>query len=209
MRDRMTVIKSGDVRIIPTNQDDIWQCDWDVRLKKSDVRIGKASFAGEKVYGTVPFYFEIEPEYREKGYGTKVCKMLTNWLFHFTNIFEVEGKVQHENDFAIKTLNASDFVLRYTDKDVDTYSIKKEKTVWTGFYVIVGMILGLAGGFFFGNILLGFVAGVVLSFIVGSGMDLRERKYRESVTGKKDTIERNYRKKIKEAPTEEESTENE
>lgn len=179
--------KSGNIVITPQDETNPWDGDWDIVLKKEDEKIGIVNFKGEKVYGTVPLYVELMPEYRDKKIGRRVISMMVNWAFGFTNIFEVKTLVDEENGMAIHALNAADFVYRDEENKVLEYSITKPKSVWTGAYVVIGTILGVIAGFLFGNAIIGFAAGIVLSVIVGTGLDLKEKRYRESVTGKSDS----------------------
>ena len=61
----------------------------------------------------------------------------------------------------------------------------KQKTAWTGVYLIIGIVAGLVLGFVFNNGWAGLGVGVFVAVILGGSMDFKERKYRESVTGKK------------------------
>ena len=77
---------------------------------------------------------------------------------------------------------------------METYSIIKEKTVWTGVYVIVGIVVGMILGVVLNNVWLGFAIGLIVCLCMGVIMDSNALKYRESVTGKSGKYEKRSKK---------------
>lgn len=179
-------LKSDMITITPSNREDLWESDWNIAFRKGEKeQIGTATFAGEKLLGTIPLNVELIPKYRNRGLGTEIIRMMVNWAFLHKNIFEVVSRVEHENDKGVNALQKAGFVYRGIDKEkVEIYSIVKPKTVWTGVYLVVGIIVGMLLGIMFNSLWLGFATGIIASLCVGGIMDNQALKYRESVTGK-------------------------
>lgn len=178
-------LKSDTITITPSNAEDLWESDWIIAFRKGEKeQIGTASFAGEKLLGAVPLKVELAKEYRNRGLGTEVIKMMVNWVFLYRNIYEVTSQVEHENDRGVNALRKAGFVFRGKEGQMETYSIIKEKTVWTGVYVVVGVVVGMVLGVVLNNVWLGFALGMVVCLCMGAIMDSNALKYRESVTGK-------------------------
>lgn len=178
-------LKSEILTITPSNEEDLWESDWIIAFRKGEKeQIGTASFAGEKLLGAIPLKVELVQKYRNRGLGTEVIKMMVNWAFLHKNIYEVVSRVEHENDKGVNALQKAGFVFRGKEGNVETYSIVKEKTAWTGIYVAVGIIMGLILGLVFNNAWLGFAIGFISCLCMGKILDYNALKYRESVTGK-------------------------
>ena len=178
-------MESGSLRIVPTDEGKLWDSDWVILLKKENKEIGTASFAGEKILGTVPVTVHLQPEYRNRGYGTQVLKMLVEWVFHFKNVYEVKAVIDRDNDKALHALSKAGFVYRSYDGREETHTVLKPKTTWMGLYLMIGIVFGMVFGILIGNLFLGFGIGMIICLSIGAGMDLKERKYRESVTGQR------------------------
>lgn len=186
MEDKGFCLKTEEITITPTKEEDLWESDWVVAFRKGEKeQIGTASFAGEKLLGTVPLRVELAPKYRNRGIGTEVIKTMVNWAFLHKNIYEVTSLVEHENDKGVNALQKAGFVFRSSEANMETYSILKEKTVWTGVYIVVGIAAGTLLGLILNNLWLGFAIGLILCLFIGRSLDDNARKYRESVTGKK------------------------
>lgn len=178
-------LKSDTVTITPSDMENLWESDWIIAFRKGEKeQLGTATFAGEKLLGTVPLNVELMPRYRNRGLGTEIIRMMVNWAFLHKNIFEVVSKVEHENDKGVNALQKAGFVFRGNEGKVETYSIIKRKTAWTGVYAVVGIFVGLILGIVINSVWLGFVIGLIASLSVGAIMDNNALKYRESVTGK-------------------------
>ena len=180
-------LKSDTVTITPSNMENLWESDWIIAFRKGEKeQLGTATFAGEKLLGTVPLDVELMPKYRNRGLGTEIIRMMVNWAFLHKNVFEVVSKVEHENDKGVKALQKAGFVYRGIEEKVETYSIIKAKTAWTGAYAVVGILVGLLLGIVINSVWLGFGIGLCASLSIGAIMDSNASKYRESVTGKRD-----------------------
>lgn len=183
--DKKNLLKSSRITIEPSDEKDLWNADWIISLTKGDgERIGKASFAGEKVRGTVPLTVELEEEYRNQGYGTEVICKMVDWAFRHPNVYEVKSETEHENDKAVKALEKAGFIYRESDQQTERYSVVKAKSNWLGIYLVIGICLGLVLGIVLSALQLGFVIGLVICVIIGAAMDNSEKRKREKVTGK-------------------------
>ena len=188
-------LKSDMVTITPSNMENLWESDWIIAFRKGEKeQIGTASFAGEKLFGAVPLNVELMTKYRNRGLGTEIIRMMVNWAFLHKNVFEVVSKVEHENDKGVNALQKAGFIFRGNEGKVETYSIIKGKTVWTGVYAVVGILVGMIFGIVINSVWLGFVIGLGASLCIGAIMDNNDLKYRESVTGKS---EQSVRRSIK------------
>ena len=181
------LLKGDKIFIVPSNDDNLWEEPWIIHIKDGEKEvIGWVSFAGEKKAGTVPISIEIPNiHYRNQGYGTQALRLMTEWAFYHRNVFEIQTTAEHENSAYIMALQKAGFVFRDGTRFIENYSIVKQKTAWTGVYLIIGIVAGLILGFVFNNGWAGLGVGVFVAVILGGSMDFKERKYRESVTGKK------------------------
>lgn len=180
--DSKYILKSKDLVIVPSDDNNLWNGDWIVGLKSGE-QIGKASFAGKKEYGAIPINVELDEQYRNTGYGTRVFRMMVNFAFKINGIYEVTARTDRENDKCVKALEKARFIHRGTDNGVELYSKIKDKTAWTGIYLLIGIIVGMILGIVIGNLPVGMGIGVVACTLIGINMDLRENKIREQVRG--------------------------
>lgn len=181
--------KSKKLIISPSNPDDLWESRWNIYANLKELKqqplIGWISFAGEKDAGTIPMEIEItDPEDRNRGYGTEAIRIMTDWVFLHKNIFEITAVSEHENSGYIMALQKAGFVLREASRETEYYSITKQGTSWTGLYLAIGIVVGLILAFILNNGWVGLGIGVFFCLVIGSSMDIKEKKYRESVTGK-------------------------
>lgn len=183
----MNVIRTVNLIIYPSNESDLWNSRWIITLKKSDgSQIGWVSFEGNKSLGTIPISIELEPLFRNRGYGTEAIKAMTDWAFNYKNIYEIKVSTSPENDSFIFALEKSGYVIRTYSKVEEVYSIIKPKTSWSGLYIVTGIVIGFILGIVFGNLWLGFLLGVFSCLLFGVSLDIKAKKERESVVGKKE-----------------------
>lgn len=188
-------LKSNTVTITPSDMNNVWESDWIIAFRKGEKeQLGTASFAGEKLLGTVPLNVELMPKYRNRGIGTEIIRMMVDWAFLHKNVFEVVSMVEHENDKGVNALQKAGFVFRGNEGKVEIYSIIKSKTAWTGIYAAIGVLVGLILGIVISSVWLGFAIGLGISLCIGVIMDSNALKYRESVTGKSQRSERRPKK---------------
>lgn len=180
------VIKTKEFLIEPVNPEDIWEGLWSITLRGDEpVKIGTASFAGEKIVGTVPIRVELDEEYRNKKYGTEVFKLMVDFAFGFTNIYEVSAQTELENDKCRYALEKAGFVHRSASHGIEYFSVTKPKSSWLALYLYIGLLVGLALGIILGSVWVGLVIGLVIGLVFGMSMDNVVKKQREKVTGQK------------------------
>ena len=185
MAENEIAVKSKKITVTPSDAQDLWEKDWIITLvKQPEQKIGTLNFRGEKELGTVPIAIELDPEYQGKGYGTEALSIMTAWLFHFGNIYEIQAFVDRENDKGVKALQKAGYVRRSNEGRMETYSLVKPKTAWTGLYLFIGIFLGLILGLVFSHLVVGLIIGVVIGVAIGLSMDMNANKEREKVTGK-------------------------
>lgn len=185
MKKSRFLLKASKFTIEPTDENDVWNCDWVITNRDDKEQMGTVSFAGEKALGTVPIRIELIQKYRDRGIGTEVIRMMVDWAFLHKNVYEVTAVTEHENDRCINALQKAGFVFRDKEGKEETYSITKPKSTWTGLYIIIGFISGLILGIVFENSWLGMAMGIVAGVAAGAILDSGVRKDREKVTGKK------------------------
>ncbi len=179
-------IKTKTMLIEPVDSEDIWEGVWNITYKPKDeepVKIGTATFAGEKLLGTVPISVTLDEEYRNKGYGTEVYKLMTDFAFGFRNIYEVKAVTEEENDKCRYALEKAGFVHRNTAHHIETLSITKPKSAWLALYVYIGLLVGLVLGIVVASMWVGLVIGLVIGLLLGNIMDKNANKEREKITG--------------------------
>lgn len=181
-------IRTKEMLIEPIDESNIWEGDWNITYKPKDekpVLIGTTSFAGEKMLGTVPLVVNLFEDFRNRGLGTEVFKLMTSFAFGFKNIYEVKAETDEENDKCRYALEKAGFVHRSTEHHVETLSIQKPKTVWLTLYLYIGFLVGLVLGIVVGSTWVGLVIGIVIGLFLGGVMDSKAKKEREEVTGSK------------------------
>ena len=114
-----------------------------------------------------------------------VLRAMVDWAFSFGNIYEVTAETTHTNDRCVHALNKARFVLREGDRFREFYSIKKQKTSWTGLYLFIGITIGMILTLVFDDPKVGMGIGILVSLFIGGSLDIGEKKNREKVTGKK------------------------
>lgn len=178
-------IKADKLLVTPTDISDIWECDWDITMKDDGEKIGTFSFAGEKELGTIPVQISIpDVTKRNLGYGTEVLKAMKDWAFYHRDIYELTATVEHENSGAIIALEKAGFVFREGTREIEQYSVTKQKTSWMGLYFSIGIVIGLILAAVTTITWMSIIPSVAVCLAVGAGMDAKENAHRREVTGK-------------------------
>lgn len=182
-------IKTKEIIIEPKDSENIWEGEWTITVipgkHEEPCVIGTASFAGEKLHGTVPLKVEIMKEYRNQHYGTRVFKLMVDFAFGFKNIYEVSAVTSVDNDGCRHALERAGFVHRNTEHHMETLSVTKPKSSWLGLYLYIGIICGLILGVVFANVWVGLIIGIILGLAVGAKLDSDATHERRAVTGEK------------------------
>lgn len=187
MAQSRNILKGSKIFVKPSDDENLWEEPWNIYTNDDDKElVGQVSFAGDKERGTVPISIVIpDIHFRNRGFGTEALRLMTEWAFYHRNVFEIKTTAEHENSAYIMALQKAGFVYRGGTRHIENYSIIKQKTAWTGIYLIVGIVAGLIMGFVFNNAWAGLGLGIFIAVILGSSMDFKEKKYRESVIGNK------------------------
>lgn len=187
MKEQKIARKTQRLLIRPQNEGKPWNKAWDILLRKDEeTKIGTVSFEGKKEYGTVPIYMELEEAYRNQGYGTEALKEMVRWAFGFAKVYEIEAVTPHANDKCVHALKKAGFIRRGEESAIETYSIKKPKTEWTGLYVLLGIPIGLTLSIVIGSPAFGFLLGMFGSTLIGVILDSNAAKERDAVTAGKE-----------------------
>ena len=101
---------------------------------------------------------------------------MANFLFRIKDVREVGCKCKYEDYIRREALDKSPYVRREREEgDVLRYSITRQKTGWTGLYLVIGLVAGTAAGVLIGNMWIGTAIGVVVGVLTGYGQDLRRK----------------------------------
>lgn len=176
------MLKTPNLFIIPTEEKMRWTTEYEIYRREKKQRkelIGKMSFCGEPIHGRIEVKFEIDPEYKNRGYATEALKELTDWAFMQKGVYEIEAYAEHENDAALAVLTKAKYIYRTIDNNIEKYSIIRPKTAWLGLYVCIGFFIGPAIGIVIQNPLLGTVIGMVACILAGMVMDSKDRSERK------------------------------
>lgn len=178
-------LKSDNIIIVPSDENDVWNKEWIISLKDEITKIGTVTFEGTKAYGAVPISVTLEDRYQNKGYGTTVFKLMTNWAFLHKNVYEIKAECEHENDKCIHAMERAGYVYRSIENNIESYSIMKPKSTWLSLYLIIGIVVGLVLGIVVGNQWIGMAIGVIAGVLIGANIDSKLLKDREKVIGKR------------------------
>lgn len=178
-------LKANNFVIEASEQNDPWNTPWNIYTTYDHELIGTVSFAGEKALGTVPICVELKSHYQNKGYGTEIYRMMVSWAFSHSNVYEVKGTCDTENDRCIIAMEKAGFVYRSKEDHIETYSVIKRKTTWLGLYMVIGFNVGLVLALVLNSPWVGLAIGLFVCITLGTVMDQKEQQKREAVTGKK------------------------
>lgn len=169
--------------IKPKDEDNLWREDWSICLKNGDDReIGTLRFEEASFHGEVHFSSDLDPAYDKEYYSAEIFYAMARFAFRYRNIREISTVCRQVNEHRVKGLEKAGYVRRQS-KDGDVYySMKKQKTSWTGLYIFVGMIAGFLIGITVSNLWTGTCAGLLIGIIIGILMDKREQKDQGPVT---------------------------
>lgn len=161
--------------IQPTDEGNIWDEKWNIYLKGTDHEsIGHLSFKGRELENEVPINIELDPEFRDKGYGAEIFNYMARFVFRFRTVKEITAICKDDNDLCIRALEKADYVFREHKNGMYIYSMKKSKPIWTGIYLVIGLIAGMFAGMAFANMWAGTAIGVLAGLICGYLLDKKE-----------------------------------
>ena len=163
--------------IEPKDHDNLWREEWSICLKTEDRKqVGTLRFEEASFHDEVYFSADLDKEYDRATFGVEIFYAMSRFAFRFKNIREISTVCRHDNEHRIRSLEKAGYVWRKSQDGDVYYSMKKQKTSWTGLYVIIDMIAGFIMGITISNLWVGTVAGVLIGTIIGVLMDKREKK---------------------------------
>ncbi len=158
--------------IRPEDEKDLLGKEWSVCLRDNDqTKVGALNFAGAFVNNEATIGVKLEQDYDKAGNYAEIFFIVAKSLFRFTDVKEVHTECRYEEEHLMKGIEKADFVYRETIDGNRYYSMKKQKTVWTGVYILIGFIAGFFMGIVFSNLWLGTISGLVIGIIIGVLMD--------------------------------------
>lgn len=163
--------------ISPKNEKNLWGEEWSICFKDGDKEnIGSLHFEEAGFHGSVKMFVELDPPFVEERNISEVYYAMSRFIFRFREMREICTFCRHEDDKSVRGLEKAGYVLREFKDGNDYYSITKQKTAWTGAYVIIGMVAGFFIGIMISNLWAGTIAGVLIGTVIGYLMDKREKK---------------------------------
>ena len=163
--------------IRPQNEEKPLEEEWSVCLKEADQKkVGNISFVDGVLHGELQISVSLEHEFDKTDYNREIFFAMSNFAFQSDNVREISTKCNYEEENRVRGLEKAGYVRRETTDGIHLYSIKKQKTSWTGLYIFFGIIAGFILGITFSNLWMGTVIGVVTGTIIGLLLDKRESK---------------------------------
>ncbi len=161
----------------PAEPGGLWNTGWTVRKRDGEQEtIGSLYPESLKTPGEIGIRVELEPEYRDQGFGTEIFYAMAKFVFRFRDLREISAVCPHENDRCLRALNKAGYVYREHLDGMDRYSMTRPRTAWTGIYVAVGVFAGFILGIVLSNPVAGFVTGVLAGVVIGILLDNREKR---------------------------------
>ncbi|MBQ6589339.1 MAG: hypothetical protein IJI01_11740 [Butyrivibrio sp.] len=161
--------------ISPGNEKNVLEDEWSVSLNNGDqTKVGSIHFEDGVLHGEVRMAADLNPEYEKSKYIQELFYSMARFVFQFKEIREISTHCRHENDHRVRGLEKAGYVYRENKDGSDYYSMKKQKTSWTGLYVMIGLIAGFVIGLTISNLFMGTIIGVLSGAIIGYLLDKRE-----------------------------------
>ena len=161
--------------ITPGNEKNVLEEEWSVSLNDGDkIKVGSIHFENGILNGEVQMAVELEKEYEKSKYVQELFYSMARFVFQSDNIREISTQCRHENDQRVRGLEKAGYVFRQFKDGIDYYSMKKQKTSWTGLYIFIGLISGFIIGLTISNLFMGTIIGVLSGAIIGILLDKRE-----------------------------------
>ena len=163
--------------IKPTSEEKPLEEEWSVSLKDGDQKkIGSICFEDAVLHGELQIKVTLDPDFDKVDYNREVFFSMSNFAFQSQEVREISTKCRYEEENRVRGLEKAGYVRRETVDGIHHYSIKKQKSSWTGMYMFVGLISGFIIGITVSNLWMGTAIGVVTGAIIGYLMDKRENE---------------------------------
>lgn len=164
--------------IKPIDNKRLWDEEWIISLRAENTDeskdIGKLHFEEAGLNGEVKMFVDLESAYDKEKFIKEIFYSMAVFVFRYADMREISTVCRHENDHRVRGLEKAGFVLRSFKDGNDYYSMKKQKSSWTGFYVIIGLIAGFVIGITISNLWVGTIAGVIIGVIFGYLLDKKD-----------------------------------
>ena len=172
MAENFFPLKTKHFIIAPGNEKNVLEEEWSVSLNDGDkARVGSIHFENGILNGEVQMAVELEKEYEKSKYVQELFYSMARFVFQSDDIREICTSCRHEKDSRVRGLEKAGYVLRQFKDGTDYYSMKKQKTSWTGLYIFIGLIAGFILGLTFSNLFMGTIIGVLSGAVIGYLMD--------------------------------------
>ncbi len=163
--------------ISPKDENKLWDEEWSINIRDGEeVSIGSFHFEEAGYHGSVKICVDLDPPFAKEENIAEIFYSMARFIFRFRDLREITTVCRHEDDHRVRGLEKAGYVLREFRDGNDYYSMTKQKTSWTGIYVIIGMVAGFFIGITISNLWVGTIAGVLIGTIIGYLMDKREQK---------------------------------
>ena len=172
MNDNYFPLLTKHFQLMPENDKNVLEQEWRILLKKDDqTPVGSMHFENGILNGEVNISVELEKEYEKTNYIQEIFYSMSRFVFMSDDIREICTSCRHEKDSRVRGLEKAGYVLRQFKDGTDYYSMKKQKTSWTGLYIFIGLIAGFILGLTFSNLFMGTIIGVLSGAVIGYLMD--------------------------------------
>lgn len=162
----------------------LWHTNWEICLRSNGTTVGEIGFMGPaNGCGEVEIACAILHEYRHKGYAREAVAAMTKWAFQNNDVYYIMAEEARDGMAAERALTKLGF--RPTDRfgvegryyEIERTFVSQLKTMMS-LGVSFGLLIGAA---IMGNITAGVLIGTAAGYVVGSVLDVKERKKRENL----------------------------
>ena len=161
----------------PNNEKDLWNSEWTISLlDEPDTTVGILRLLKSKVPGEVSISIELDPEFRNHGYGTELFYGMAMFALGPGRMKELFASCKNENRICRRALEKAKFVYRENKDGLDHYSMRKDKSAWTGLYICIGVLGGMILGLLISNLWAGFIIGVLAGLLIGRFLEEKEKE---------------------------------
>ena len=147
-----------------------------VTLKEGDKEIAYIKCDGELIHGFVGYELNMYPEYyAEERYYEEIFGVMAKFFMAVNEVMEVSCYCRFDDDHRKRGLEKAGYIRREFKGDSYRYSVYRQKTGWTGLYMIIGLTVGFVLGIILSNLWMGTAIGVLMGTVIGLLMDHRKQ----------------------------------
>ena len=175
MAEKLFPLVTKHFNITPKDENRPMEEEWVVSLKEDNqAQVGSLRFEDGLFNGEVKVAVELNTEYDKTMFVQEVYYSMARFVFRIKDVREICTECRHENDHRVRGLEKAGYVRRETKDGVDHYSMTKQKSSWTGLYIMIGLISGFIIGLTVSNLWMGTIGGVLTGAIIGYLLDKRD-----------------------------------